>query len=661
MAERLARIVLLIGWDAADWKIIQPLLDSGQMPALESVINSGVMGNIASLEPMLSPMLWTSIASGHHADRHGILGFIEPDAQGRTLRPVTSTSRKVKAIWNILNQQEIDSSVVGWFASHPAEPIRGVCVSNQFVLARGGVDDPWPVPSGAVHPAELTETLAAFRLHPGELTAGHLLPFVPEAARIDQEKEPSLTILAKLLAECAGTHAVATWIMEHRPWEFMAVYYDAIDHFCHAFMPFHPPQMPCVSDHDFELYKDVVAGAYRFNDMMLARLLELAGPETTVVIVSDHGFHSDHLRPTTQRGRKSEWPIAWHRPYGIVCMKGPNIRHDERIYGANLLDITPTILTLFGLPIGEDMAGRPLVQAFDRPIGIERIPTWEDVPGASGMHGPDRTEDPWEAHEAIQRLVDLGYIDAPGENIEAALREIDEDRLWNLARVQMSTGRYAEAAEPLRELLAKSPEDSAFTIALAQCMIAQGKAEEGRRLLESILALPGIQPRADLLMGSLLLSEGETERALEHLARAEQTEPRLPTLHCLIGDAYLRLKRWPDAERAFGRAIEIDGDSAQAHHGLAVAALKQRRFEDAADAALIAVGLLHHFPLAHFVLGVALARIGETERAIQAFKTSLAMRPRSPAAHRWLAVLHDRLTGNKAEADRHRVFAYQLR
>ena len=60
--------VLLIGWDAADWKIINPLMDAGMMPALESLVNNGVMGNLATLDPPLSPMLWTSISTGKHAD-----------------------------------------------------------------------------------------------------------------------------------------------------------------------------------------------------------------------------------------------------------------------------------------------------------------------------------------------------------------------------------------------------------------------------------------------------------------------------------------------------------------------------------------------------------------------------------------------------------------
>ncbi|MEY2440066.1 MAG: hypothetical protein QOI34_1451, partial [Verrucomicrobiota bacterium] len=61
---RLAKRVLLIGWDAADWKIINPLLDAGLMPTLDAFINGGVIGNLATLQPILSPMLWNSIATG---------------------------------------------------------------------------------------------------------------------------------------------------------------------------------------------------------------------------------------------------------------------------------------------------------------------------------------------------------------------------------------------------------------------------------------------------------------------------------------------------------------------------------------------------------------------------------------------------------------------
>jgi hypothetical protein len=368
MPERLARKLLLVGWDAADWKVITPLLDAGELPCLERIINQGVMGNLTTLTPILSPMLWTSIATGKRANKHGIHGFVEPDPHSGRLRPVASTSRRVKALWNILSQEGLRSHAVAWFASHPAEPINGVCVSNLYHHAVAAHGQPWPLQPGTIHPLRLEETLARLRVHPGDLLGAHLLPFVPKAAQIDQDKDNRLVALAGILAECGTVHAAATWILEHEPWDFLAVYYDGIDHVGHGFMAYYPPRMEQVSEPDFELYKDVVHGMYRFHDMMLERLLELAGPETTVLLVSDHGFHCDHLRPQVPSRFKPEIRAEWHRPLGILCMAGPRIKRDELIHGASLLDITPTVLTLFGLPVGDDMEGRPLLEAFTKAV-----------------------------------------------------------------------------------------------------------------------------------------------------------------------------------------------------------------------------------------------------------------------------------------------------
>jgi predicted AlkP superfamily phosphohydrolase/phosphomutase len=86
-------------------------------------------------------------------------------------------------------------------------------------------------------------------------------------------------------------------------------------------MKYHPPRPPHASEAEFELYKDVVTAGYQFFDLMLHRLLELAGEDTTVILLSDHGFHSDHLRhasiPKIPAG-----PAVEHRPFGVLTMNG---------------------------------------------------------------------------------------------------------------------------------------------------------------------------------------------------------------------------------------------------------------------------------------------------------------------------------------------------
>ena len=116
---------LLIGWDGADWKYLMPLIDQGLMPNLKKLIEGGTMGRLATLDPAISPTLWTSIATGKRPYKHGIHGFTEPNANGDGLHPMYSTSRKCKAIWNIFTQHQLKTHVVGWWPSHPAEPING--------------------------------------------------------------------------------------------------------------------------------------------------------------------------------------------------------------------------------------------------------------------------------------------------------------------------------------------------------------------------------------------------------------------------------------------------------------------------------------------------------------------------------------------------------
>lgn len=688
MTEPLAKKVLLIGWDAADWKLINPLVDQGLMPTLNDFIDHGVIGNLATLRPILSPMLWNSIATGKRADKHGIHGFMEPDPQNGGVRPVTSTSRKVKAIWNILTQRGYKTHVLGWFAGHPAEPINGISVSDLYPYASAPLDQPWPLPPGAVHPESLREIFARLRMHPQEVTEAAILPWIPRAAEIDQENDKGLQSFAKILSENCSIHNAATWILQNESWDFLAVYYNGIDHFCHGFMHFHPPQMEGIPNKKFEIYKDVVNGAYRFHDMMLQTLLDLAGPDATVILVSDHGFHSDHLRP---RGIPAEpaGPAVQHRPFGIFCMKGPHVQQDERIYGATLLDITPTILTLFGLPVADDMDGRVLVQAFDHRPEITRIPSWENEAGECGMHAADLRMDPAAAQAVLKQFVALGYIQEPSENQAKAMEIAVREQHYNLARVHLDARNYQAALSLLENLVAKWPEEIRFQQHLAQCYMASGRRDEARTILEMLITAPPRKkpqppsenapqvsaenatppidqtpkprPWADLLLGIIQFEEGNMDAALSHLLKAEASDPRLPDLHLRIGETYLRKKFVPDAERAFKQALEIDGDSPEAHLGLAMVRLRQRRNEEAAEEALVAVGLQHFLPQGHFYLGIALARLGHRERAILAFETALSMLPGLLAAHRWLAALYSHPGGSRDKAARHRYIFAQLK
>ncbi len=697
--------VLLIGWDAADWKIINALVDQGKMPHIKKLIERGTMGDLATLHPVLSPMLWTSIATAKRPYKHGIFGFSEPTPDGGGIQPVSQLSRTTKTIWNILNQSGYRSHVIGWWPSHPVEPINGVMVSNHYHTAVGPPDQPWPLAPGMVHPPRVADTLAELRINPNELIAEQVLPFVPKAAEIDQDEDRRLGSVMKILAECATVHAAATWAMEHEPWDFMGVYYDAIDHFCHGFMKYYPPRRPHISERDFELYSGVVEAGYLFHDMMLGSMLALAPTDTTVIICSDHGFHSDHLRPV-QLPKEPAAPAIEHRDLGLFLIAGPGIRKDRLIYGANLLDITPTLLTLFGLPVGEDMDGKPLLDAFVKPPEVTRIPSWDAVPGDDARLAGEYQYDPIAAKEAMDQLVALGYVEAPGENLEKAISNTVQEMRYNLARAYMDGGLYAQGGELLAELYAAAPEEYRFGVHLALCHQALGKVAELRELVErmtvtrqaaaekAVADLKALVERIkvrqaeagqltpegeidfehssdaekqeyddlrmtarfssydlDFMMSWVLLAEGRPEAALEHLQRAGQAQPNRTSLHIQIGEALAVLRKWPEAEQAFRRALILDPRNPHAHLGMAKACLRQDRVDEGVAAALDSIGFLYQNPMAHYILGLGLLRMKQYFRAVEAVRVAVSINPNFERAHRFLAryALRGELSVEKAK------------
>ena len=115
--------VLLIGWDSADWKIIDKLLEEGGMDGIRSLMNGGNHGNLATLKPQLSPMLWTSIVTGKMAYHHGVEGFTEVDPVSGQVVPVSAATRKCKTLWEMLGEHGKRSHVISWFATQGEQEV----------------------------------------------------------------------------------------------------------------------------------------------------------------------------------------------------------------------------------------------------------------------------------------------------------------------------------------------------------------------------------------------------------------------------------------------------------------------------------------------------------------------------------------------------------
>ena len=709
-----------MGWDAADWGVIQPLLDAGHMPNLARLVARGVMGNLVTLQPMLSPMLWTSIATGKRPSKHGVHGFAEVVPTSGDIRPISSRSRTTKAIWNILHQQGKTCHVIGWWPSHPAEPLRGAMVSDAFQKAVASIGEPWPLPPGTVHPPELAEVLADLRVHPEEVEGDMLRAFVPRAPEIDQKTDSRLGTLAKVIAECASVQAAATHVLStRRDWDFCAVYHDAIDHFCHGFMRYHPPRLAWVSPEDHALYADVVGGAYVFHDTMLGVLMELAGDDATVVVISDHGFHADHLRPRDLPNEPAG-PAAEHRPYGIFVAAGPGICGDQLVHGGSLLDVTPTLLTLFDLPVGRDMDGRPLLAIYEQPPEVTFVDSWDDIPGnAARLPATAAAGDPDAAAAVLLRLADLGYIDHLPEDRVAAIDQTVRESRWNLARSLADEGRLDEAVAIVTELWDLWPDEGRFGVALLRYQLDLGRpaearatfallgvrkaaamaraAEELHSRLTAIRAtqgLPSVEvgdlevgidiaqvPAAErqtihrlraratrnahafaVLEGKILAAERRFPEALAAFERAEGAqESQQPSLILERAEVLLRMRKLIAAAAEFGRVLDRDPMNVAARYGLARTALLRGEPARAASEAEAAIRLQDDFPRAHVLAGFASWRAGNPQTAERFLRSAVARQPVFPVAHRILAAFLARERGDYAAAVQHRRLAKESR
>ena len=692
------RKVLLVGWDAADWKVIQPLLDAGKMPHLARFLGQGVRGNIATLQPALSPTLWTSIATGKRPYKHGILGFSEPDPVTGGIRPITNLSRQTKAIWNILNQEGKNTITVGWWPSNPAEPLsKGVMVSNDYQQAHANhAYDPekWPLKPETIHPERLVRHLKNLRFHPAELTEDDLRPFLPGLDGLGREdldkaeKDPRVQSLMKIIADCTSIHSAATALIQNEPWDLMCVYYDAIDHFGHAFMKYHPPQRPQVDDWDYQVFHHCVEMGYLYHDAMLGTLLDLAGEDTTVILMSDHGFHPDDLR-LSNIPREPAGPAAEHRQFGIFAAMGPGLRRDGRVYGASLIDICPTLLHLFGLPVGDDMDGKVLLDIYENPpAAIPRIPSWDAVPGDHGMHPPDKQISASDSKAALEQLVALGYIEEPDADQSKAIAQTVRELDYNLAQAWIDGGYYGEAVTLLERLYQTWPMEHRFGFKLATCYQGQGRPADlralvttvsERRLQEASEATATLQElrlddeevqqaekerieamtdpekakfgheRSELLakarpnLFSLRYLEAYADLAeknyAEALTKLEQLDSDFGARRnalALRGELLQRLQRWDESCAAFAEALALDPEAPGPLLGMARAALSARDYAAAIRHAQASVGLLYFQPKGHYLLGLAHYRLGELAAAKDAFLTSVTQAPLFAAGFRML-------------------------
>ncbi|MCB9257615.1 MAG: alkaline phosphatase family protein [Chitinophagales bacterium] len=634
---------LLLGWDSADWKVINPLMDAGLMPALESIVNKGVMGNIATLDPPLSPMLWTSIATGKYAFKHGVHGFLEACEDNKKVRAVTNESINTSTVWEILNKNGYKTNVVSWWPSHPAGELNGVQISNFFGKAAPTSKwYDWAKVPGSVYPQEYEEVLNGYRVHPGELDFNQLSTFIPKFHLLKEEDQNLINLLASDLAECISVHSAATYLAEHTEWDFMAVYYNAIDHISHCFMKYHPPKLAWIKEEKFELFQEVINAIYRFHDLMLARWLELVDEDCYVMVLSDHGFHSDHMR--VKELPKEPAAIAREHNYlGMLAMKGPGIKKDARIYGSNLLDVCPTILSIFDLAIGKDMDGKILQSAFEEIPKLKVLDTWDEanLKNKNKVHLLENAD-------LVQQLVDLGYVDAANFDSPVEVKRILDENNFYLARSYYDAAKYQEASWIMDVLCQEHPQNIRYLLFAAEIA---AERKEVSALEACITKLEKLDTKAkavlSLLKGKLAFLQNDYNTALLIFQSLLKTkEHNSAYLEYQIANSFLKLHKYKEAIEHYQFNLKANPSSAHGLHGMGVAYLGLEDYEKAAECLIDSVAITYFNPSAHFHLGIALKNLSAFEEAEQAFLVAKQLAPAMAKARLELIALYENELAN---------------
>ena len=172
--------VLVLGIDGLDPQVIDLLMSEGKLPNLAKIRQDGAYGRLISQKPLLSPIIWTTIATGRPPSEHGIGHFVAVDSTTGEKLPVTSDMRRVRALWNIAGSAGKRPAVVGWWATWPPEPIDGVIVSDHtayhFLFEEGFTGG--RAADSKIHPPEMADAIISLLHRPTDLDHETLSRFV---------------------------------------------------------------------------------------------------------------------------------------------------------------------------------------------------------------------------------------------------------------------------------------------------------------------------------------------------------------------------------------------------------------------------------------------------------------------------------------------------
>lgn len=624
------RKLLVVGWDGGAWPIVTPLVRAGRMPHVAGLTSRGTRGRLVATPPLMSVPLWTSIATGRRLHEHGVVYPVEPLDDHSEVDAATARYRRATPFWELAARDGARCHVVNWPASTPAHDAGGVFVSDLFFQGRS---------EATVEPADLFDEVRALRVLPSAITRSMLAELdLPEEILDNDENDRRVAICRSILAEAASIQAVTTAAMKSDEWDGAFVVFSGLERAAHAFMP---DLAAGRSDECASAFGGAIDALYAFHDAFLGRLLELAGDDANVLLVSDHGV-TDDLRLLRAPVPTADAVAALrHAPEGLFVAAGPDVDTSREDVRVKCLDIAPTVLSLLDVPVPADLCGTVPECLLKKAATTRMNPRVPAAAQASGW---------WDAAD-VGHLHELSYK-AP--RLTAGERRVVDARraaAHAVGRDLLADGQAVAAMEVLRPLVAEAPDVDAYVGALFEACVGTRRLDEAERLLERVEAAGRRGPLIDLGRAAIALERGNADEALCHLHQARaQGADALPELHAFEGEAYRRLGQWRAADKAFAAALVRAPAHVRALVGRSAAQLKLHEDEVALATAREAVRLGPDVAETHDQLGATLLQMGRHHDAETALLKAVELEAEYLPAHRKLLRLYEGPLEDRARA-----------
>lgn len=260
--------ILVIGLDGASWSVIEPWIRGGHLPNIARLRERGVWGDLASVTPPLSAPAWATAVTGVNPGRHGVLNFILVDPADYSQRMATSRDRRAPAIWEYLTREGKSAGVVNVPLTSPVDSINGFMIGGFPHLDSSGVFFPRDLRAGVERAA-------------GPLLFDDYGEELPPGREIDE--------LDRLLATIASKLAVTRHLMTTRDWDLFWVVFLASDKVHHFYWQYSDSLHPAYDPNAAPRLRGAMLEVWIALDRAVGELVAAAGPEATIVVLSDHG------------------------------------------------------------------------------------------------------------------------------------------------------------------------------------------------------------------------------------------------------------------------------------------------------------------------------------------------------------------------------------